>query len=115
MNTSKFIEAIKIAVRDAAIDDTIGILESPPGRSPDKNLLKISNFYNQKSDEEKAMINDIIKSAVDDAVFGFLCVLDGDRSIESYDNKGKLELYFTKSGSEPVHLNNNRDLHDIYN
>ncbi|MBL4979887.1 hypothetical protein [Pseudomonas fluorescens] len=113
MNTNDFIEAIKIVVRDAAIEDSISLLESPPGRTPDKTTLDLSAFYNRQANDGKEMIDKIIESAVDEAIFGLLCVLDGVRAIENEDDKGTLDLYFTKSTS--VHLNKDRDLHDIYN
>ncbi|MEI7376821.1 hypothetical protein [Dickeya chrysanthemi] len=113
MDAEKFVDVIKLVVRDAAIEDTISVLTSPPGRRPSKELVELSNYYNGKNDEEKELINRIIKLASDDAVFGFLCVLDGVRAIEDEEEKGTLSLIYKKN--EEVILNKDEDLHDYYN
>jgi hypothetical protein len=59
-------------------------------------------------------LNEIIKEAVETSVFGFLCVLDGVRAIETSD-KSNLKLYYEKAGNV-VLLNDEDDdyLHDIF-
>lgn len=113
MNTEKFVDMIKLVVRDAAVEDTISILESPPGRSPERKIVALSNYYNNKSEEERMIINEIMSQAVDEAVFGFLCVLDGVRAIENGESKGTLSLTYKKDVE--VVLNKDEDLHDFYN
>ncbi|MEQ9885896.1 hypothetical protein [Pectobacterium zantedeschiae] len=114
MDAQKFINVLNTEVRDAAVEDTISILESPPGRKPAKELIELSVFYNQQTEENKFLINKIIKYVADDAVFGMLCVLDGVRAIED-DNKGDLVLNYQNTNGVSVALNASKDLHDIFN
>lgn len=115
MNSDKFIDVIKLVVRDAAIEDTISILGSPPGRKPSKELVELSEFYNGMTDKDKVSVNNIIKRAVDDAVFGFLCVIDGVRAIEDGEDKGELTLTYSKGNLPPININEDNELHDIFN
>jgi hypothetical protein len=112
MNAKEFVDLIRLVVSDAAIVDTIAVLNSPPGRKPAQNLLKLSQCYNEQSLDGKAHIDGIIKKSVEEAVFGFFCVLDGVRSIESAGDKGSLSLWH--EGNDVIKLNLDGDLHDIY-
>ncbi|CAQ83037.1 MULTISPECIES: hypothetical protein [Photorhabdus] len=113
MNSQLFVDILKLVVRDAAIEDTISILESPPGRKPQRELTELSDFYNEKSKEEKETINKIIRIVADNTLFGILCVIDGVRAIENEENKGELILTYKKESI--INLNKNSNLHDIYN
>jgi streptomycin 6-kinase len=72
MNGSEFVEAVKHYVRDVAVQDVItGYLE-PPGRSPNRNLVPLSNWYNSLDESERVMVNRIIKESVDAGLFWLL-------------------------------------------
>lgn len=114
MNANEFVDVLSIAVKNSAVEDTISILDSPPGRKPSKELIELSRFYNSQDDKGKECINKIIKLTANDALFGILCVIDGVRAIEDDRNKGELVLIYQKDNKKTV-LNVNRDLHDIYN
>jgi hypothetical protein len=114
MNAEEFIHAIKLAVRDAAINNTIDVLARPPGRKPSQELLRTSEWYNSLDARGRAILAEIVAIAVDDAIFGFLCVLDGVRAIEDTTDKGRLELSYIKDGVEVLN-DSNLMLHDIYN
>ncbi|MBK5517995.1 hypothetical protein [Pseudomonas sp. TH10] len=113
MDAQKFVDVIKRVVSDAAIMDTVSVLTSPPGRKPSKPLLEMSEFYNKQNLGDKACIDMIIKKSVEEAVFGFFCVLDGVRAIEDSGDRGVLSLCY--EGGTTIKLNSNGDLHDIYN
>ena len=115
MDAEKFVGVLNTVVKDAAVEDTISILESPPGRRPDKELVELSEYYNAQSDDIKKIINKIIERVADDSLFGMLCVLDGVRVIEDDEDKGELVITYKKSKGKHVILNENKDLHDIYN
>lgn len=119
MNQEKFIEIIKEVVSNSSFDGIIGTMLHPPGRKPSNKLLEISEFYNELKDEDKQVVNNIIKLAIDSSVFGFLCVIDGVRSInESVEDNGSLKLSYINdaSGKETVLNNPDEDyLYDIYN
>lgn len=114
MDAKNFINILKTEVRDAAVEDTISTLESPPGRKPVKEILELSEFYNQQTSEGKQLINKIMKHVADDAVFGMLCIIDGVRAIED-GNKGNLVLSYLSANGASVSINENKDLHDIFN
>jgi hypothetical protein len=98
MDASEFVEIIKRSVCDAALRDTLSNLEHPPGRRPPADLVARSNWYKALDKHQRSIIYDIIQSSVDNAVFGFLSVLDGVRSIEETEDKGSFELRFLKNG-----------------
>ena len=116
MNSSEFIESIKIAAGQLTTDDLVSNLENPPGRSPDKKLVELSDWYNSLNTSNKEKLHEIIKLAVGQSIFGILCVIDGVRQIESSLDKGELVLEFRKNG-ETIRLNdpNGEYLHDIFN
>lgn len=113
MNTEKFIEGIKAVVTESSVKGVTSLLISPPGRKPKSELLKMSEFYNKCTEQEREVIENIIKLSVDNGVFGFLCVLDGVRAIEDNDSKGRFILTY-QSDDEYV-LNQEEDLHEYYN
>lgn len=115
MDAEKFVDVLNVVVKDAAVEDIVALLESPPGRKPSKELVDLSNFYNTQTDEVKGFINKIIKRTADDTLFGMLCVIDGVRAIEDDENKGELVLSYHKDNQSSVVLNADKDLHDIYN
>lgn len=103
MNAEKFVSIINEVVVQSTIDGTKKVLSNPRGRSPAKELVKMSIWYNNLSDEDKEVVGNIIARSVRGAIFGFLCVLDGVRAIEDRD-KGVLKLYYERNG-ESVLLN----------
>lgn len=119
MNQDKFIKIIKEVVTNSSVSGLIENLIDPPGRKPSESLIRVSKFYNGLEDGNRQIVNDIIKLAVDSGVFGFLCVIDGVRSIsESSKDHGDLRLlYVDDSLKNEILLNNPNDdyLHDIYN
>lgn len=52
------------------------MLEDPPGRRPDEELKKLSNYFNSKSEDEKIILKNIIKLSVEATIFDMLCILD---------------------------------------
>jgi hypothetical protein len=116
MDREGFVKSIKESVRDSSVSGTVKNLEKPAGRQPDPALARLSAWYTALGASDKRMVRGVIERAVDQAVFGFLAVLDGVRVIEDRSIEGRLELRYT-AGSSTVLLNNEDDeyLHDIYN
>lgn len=115
MNSEVFIKSIQKCVRNSSISGTISTLKNPPGRSPHKNLKEISCWYNQLSDNERNIIKQIIEQAVDSSLFGFLCVIDGVRTIEDSYEKGQFKLiYENENGIELVNSPEEEYLHDTF-
>ena len=115
MNNIQFIDVIKIAVREAAVESVIDNLQDPPGRLSSHKEQEVSLWFQSLSTEDRARVSQIVAEAVDEAIFGFLSVLDGTRAIESGEDKGRLNLTYSKKDSE-ILLNDEGDvfLHDLY-
>jgi len=113
MNSQDFVEAIKRYVRDAAIEDTVANLKSPPGRRISAQERARSDWYNGLSTEGVAHVNSVIATAVHEGLFGLFAVLDGARTIN--DAKGRFELMYV--ADQRVLLNDPKldGLHDLLN
>jgi hypothetical protein len=115
MNSKEFVEAIKLTVRDAAIAGTIRQVAAPSGRQlPDSERLR-ANWFSALSEADKDMIESVVQEAVHQAVFGMLAVLDGVRTIEDSEEKGRLELWCIGQEEHLLNDPNKEFLHDIYN
>ena len=111
VNNSEFIAIIEDVVSASAIEDTIENLNSPSGRKPDENLVKQSAWFNSLSDSDKDMVKSIISDAVNESVFGFLCALDGVRSISDSSDSNNLKLTHDDTLLNDIE---NECLHDLY-
>jgi len=116
MTSEEFVRVVKLQTSDSAVSGTIKSLTRPAGRKPSKKLLWLSDWYNQLSDKDRAMLRAALGEAAEMAVFEFFCILDGVSSIEDGPNKGELELHFVKS-AETTRLNDPRheELHNLFN
>jgi hypothetical protein len=116
LDSEDFIKAIVSWVRDSAVDDTLSVMEEPPGRRPRKKDVELSEWYNKQSISDKEMIKKALFEAVDASLFGIFAVIDGVRTIEDTQNKGVFKLYFEKDGEKKlINEEGNEYLHDIYN
>jgi hypothetical protein len=115
MDSSEFIQSIKLCVRDAAVEDTIVNLKRPPGRRVMPQERERSDWSNQLSAADKGHVNSVIISAVHEALFGLFAVLDGARAIEDGAAKGRFELSYV--GKHRIVLNDPKSigLHDLFN
>lgn len=116
MSPEEFVEAIREVVRDAAVEGVVNNLESPPGRNISSEEKERSGWYNSLGSLERSYVKEIVSSAVDEAVFGMLSVIDGVRAMDEGGDKGELVLVY-KNDDREVLLNDMKGpfLHDIYN
>jgi hypothetical protein len=115
MDSRQFVDIIRVVVRDSAVSDTLTFLQKPTGRRPDQERLKGSGWYNSLDKDQQGIVANIIKDAVDRAVFGLLCVLDGVRAVEDGPIKGHFELRYVKTNVTVLNAPDGEMLHDIYN
>jgi hypothetical protein len=108
MDSSEFIQSIKLYVRDAAVEDTILNLKRPPGRRVLPQERERADWYNKLSAADVSHVDSVIISAVHGALFGLFAVLDGDRAIEDGDAKGRFELSYV--GKQRIVLNDPNNL-----
>jgi len=96
MNARDFVSAIKTAVCDAAGKGTLDVLMQPPGRRPDPQLVKLSQWFRAQPPDDRAAVAAIVELAANQATYNFLLALDGVLTLEQSGAKGKLELFYVK-------------------
>jgi hypothetical protein len=114
MDGAEFVDAIKKVVRDAAFEDSLKLLENPPGRRPSERLQRRADWYRTLSPLDKEFVRSALSDAVDAAVFGMLSVIDGVRVVENGAKKGNFELHYVKEGREVLAGPGKEMLHDLY-
>lgn len=115
MNSQQFVDIVKDIVRDGAIADVLSVTENPPGRKVSQQFKARAEWYRSLPDEHREFVKSIVSDAVDSALFGFLCVLDGVRAVEESSDKGKFELRYLKDESVLLNSQDGDMLHDLYN
>ena len=116
MTSEEFVKRIRLVVYDATVEGTVSLLEEPPGRCPSPGLVRLSQWFNRLSPEDKDYVRGIIEMAAGGAVFHMLTVLDGDLAILTAEEKhGSLELrYNTREQSVLLNAPTGEPLHDIF-
>jgi hypothetical protein len=114
MGPEEFISALRLVVRDAAIESTVSVLEHPPGRNPPQELREASEWFRSLDSNHRRLLLAVIAGAVDQTVFGILCVLDGVRAVESGQKKGRLELRYVGEATVLINSQEEPMLHDLY-
>lgn len=116
MDKTEFVSVLKENIREDLIRNTVSFIKSPPGRQPDKEIIKLSNWYNNLSGIDKDNFLKIVGFTVDNSIFEMLCIIDGVRVVEDTIDKGEFELYFNKYGNkELLNTQDGQYLHDLYN
>ncbi len=116
MDKQEFVRVVKLQTSDSAVSGTVKNLACPAGRKPAERLVWLSTWYNRLSNKDQEMLREALRESAEAAVFGFLCILDGVRVIESGPNQGELELYLV-NGDKRVLLNDphEEELHNLFN
>jgi hypothetical protein len=96
MNASEFVTAIRSEVQESATDETMSLLQRPPGRRPAPSLASLSHWFDALPEADRQRVREVAAMASHRAVFGFLAVLDGVRVIEDEAEKGTFELRYLK-------------------
>ena len=115
MSPEQFIAGLKESVHDSAITDTMTTLDSPSGRQPPPRLVALSRWYHSLAADDKAYLEQALALGVHAAVFGFLSVLDGVRSVAEQRGTLKLELHVLDEGNRArLNPDSGELLHDLY-
>ncbi|MGA2581950.1 MAG: hypothetical protein ABSG31_01630 [Tepidisphaeraceae bacterium] len=96
MDADLFVEMVDKLAFESAVSSTLKNMTSPPGSRPSAELLELSRWFNELSNEAKKMVEHAISLSAAHAVTGFLSIIDGARAIESGPDKGRLELLYVK-------------------
>jgi hypothetical protein len=99
MNAEEFIAGVRQAVFKSAVVACFSAYEDPPGRAPEPSALELSRWFKNLSDEDRQMVEGLANDVASATVFGFLCVLDGVRTLEPEGPKGEFQLWFQKGKS----------------
>ena len=116
MNAEQFVEAIRLSVADSVIQSTPEILSVPPGRKPAKQLMASSQWYNSLDTQNKEQVMAVVAMAVHDAIFSFMCVLDGASVIDEAHSEFQLFSVNPSDGSKTQlsGLEDSDSLHELY-
>lgn len=116
MNAEQFVLAIRKYVADSVIKSTPEVLATPPGRSPAAQLVKNSQWYNALDIYDQEQVIAIAAQAVHDAMFSFMCVLDGASVIDEEHSEFHLFCINPQNGaSEQLSGSEESDsLHELY-
>lgn len=81
MKAQEFVNAIRSFVMEAAVSDTISVVQRPPGRRPSRDLVELSTWFGNLSEEDREMTKRMLALVARQAVFGLFAVLDGARKV----------------------------------
>ncbi|GAB3275603.1 hypothetical protein GCM10027589_00880 [Actinocorallia lasiicapitis] len=117
LNPESFVEFLIDHVRVPAIEGTTATMQEPPGRAPRQDLVQLSRWFNDLPEADRDLVVRAMTMAVDDSLFGILCVLDGVRSINPRPGVlQSLVLHAELEDGTSRRLNpEDGELHDTYN
>lgn len=113
MTPDFFVDVLKQSCRDDAVEDCVAAFESPPGRRPREQLVKIARWFNALSPADRELVIAAMQEASDATLFGVLCIIDGVRVIESEEEKSEFKLTATRGGIESQLSPSDTFLHDL--
>jgi hypothetical protein len=105
--SDEFKKAVWLDLYKGQVDSVVAILKQPPGRSPRREWLDLSNWYLSLDLDGRAAIEGIVRLAVESSVFGFAVALDNGRRLIDDD----LVLLAAESGDN---LDPDEDLHEWF-
>ena len=104
MDSQSFVQAIIASAYDTAVSGTLKSLQSPAGRHPQGELLKLAAWLEALTPAQRTSARMAIAKACEQATYNVLLVLDGLLAAEDSREKGRLELAYIR-GDERTELN----------
>ena len=114
MTTDEFLKGLKSYAATSSVEGTLKLFQHPPGRRPAENLLRLSKWYSTLDTTNQEVLKEALAFAIDTAIFGALCILDGSRVIEDTEQKGDFELYYVKGDQSELLNPPSEPLHEAY-
>ena len=94
MDAERFVAAVREHVMDSAVEETISVFVSPPGRQPAPELVALSQWYLGLAPDDRVMVGRALAEASHGAVFGLFAVLDGCRRIDDEKTPCEFQLWY---------------------
>ena len=114
MNTDEFVEAIRKVVVEPMANTTVGLLCRPPGRKPSAELVELSKWFAELSDDDQIMIERLLAMVARDSVFEVFAVLDGAMKVDpSWAPGDHFELRHVHGGQVDVISGPETALHEL--
>jgi hypothetical protein len=113
MTPEYFVDALKTHCRDAAVEDCASLLERPPGRRPEADLIALSKWFKSLPDNDRRAVLSAMRMAADATLFGVFCVMDGVRVVEDGPEKSDFRLTATRAGATADIAPGSKYLHEI--
>ncbi len=113
MDSQGFVETVHLVVLTGAVEDTLAILEDPPGRSPAPKLQAASQWYRALPPGDRESVRYAVHDAAHGAVFGMMAVLDGVRAVDRAPHGRLVLTWRAADGSETLLNPEGTELHDI--
>jgi hypothetical protein len=119
LDPDRFVQLIVDHVRAPAIEGSVEIFRDPPGRRPAAELVELSRWFTGLTSDDQAFLVRAMTTAVDNALFGVMAMLDGVRSINPRQGTNqRLVLHAELEDGRSRQLNiegEDDELHDLYN
>jgi hypothetical protein len=104
MTPEVFIRAIQTVVTRSSVNGVLENILHPPGRKPPPELVEISKWFAGLDDNSRKKVKEVMELVASQSTYNFLLVLDDLLTLESTDQKGRIEIFYRK-GSTQIWLN----------
>ena len=74
----------------------------------------MAEWYSSLDNRSRKLVASLVAEAIDTAIFGFLCVVDGVRAAENIPAKGRFELLHIGERVTLLNAPEGIMLHDLY-
>jgi hypothetical protein len=113
MNQREFVSILDTRVAVSASQGVMDQLASPSGRSPSRNLVRLSKWFNALQESDKAAVKQVTRMVSYAATSDFLCILDGVAAVTE-GGVGQFELSFVTPEGRTELEPGEDDLHDLF-
>lgn len=114
MDTRQFVKAIRSYAGDIATKSIAEDLKDEPSPGWPDSLRSEARWFSSLTADDQARALAVAARAVDAALFGLFCILDGARSVERSSERGEFRVVYVKGGIVRELSNPQVLLHEIY-
>jgi len=114
MNAERFLALVEELAWRSAIDGTIQNYTSPPGRRPWERLVRVSEWRSRMTDDEKKLLDEVIKESTRGALFGLFAMIDGVRKADNDIRRFVIYAQDEEGRRVPINDDGKVDFHDYF-